>query len=104
MFFDCTALLAGLVAALVSRWAANDRFSYGYVRAEVIAGFVNALFLLFIAFFIFAEAIEVRLCTITKGTPVILAHLLYRGITSTYNYNNYYAQTVIRAPLSNWHN
>lgn len=58
MFFDCTALLAGLVAALVSRWAANDRFSYGYVRAEVIAGFVNALFLLFIAFFIFAEAIE----------------------------------------------
>ncbi len=31
-----------------------------YVRAEVIAGFVNALFLLFIAFFIFAEAIEVR--------------------------------------------
>ena len=31
-----------------------------YVRAEVIAGFVNALFLLFIAFFIFSEAIEVR--------------------------------------------
>lgn len=32
-----------------------------YVRAEVIAGFVNALFLLFVAFFIFAEAIEVSL-------------------------------------------
>lgn len=31
-----------------------------YVRAEVVAGFVNALFLLFIAFFIFSEAIEVR--------------------------------------------
>ena len=30
-----------------------------YVRAEVIAGFVNAMFLLFVAFFIFAEAIEV---------------------------------------------
>ena len=30
-----------------------------YVRAEVVAAFVNALFLLFIAFFIFAEAIEV---------------------------------------------
>ena len=30
-----------------------------YVRAEVIAGFVNALFLLFISFFIFSEAIEV---------------------------------------------
>lgn len=79
MFFDCTALLAGLVATVVSKWPPNDRFSYGlvhacsticnngmvllllysYVRAEVIAGFVNALFLLFIAFFIFAEAIEV---------------------------------------------
>ena len=31
-----------------------------YVRAEIVAGFVNALFLLFIAFFIFSEAIEVR--------------------------------------------
>ena len=30
-----------------------------YVRAEIVAGFVNALFLLFIAFFIFSEAIEV---------------------------------------------
>ena len=33
-------------------------FSYG--RAEIVAGFVNALFLLFVAFFIFAEAIEVQ--------------------------------------------
>ena len=31
MFFDCTALLAGLVAALVAKWAANERFSYGLV-------------------------------------------------------------------------
>lgn len=30
-----------------------------YVRAEVLAGFVNGLFLLFIGFFIFSEAIEV---------------------------------------------
>ena len=36
-------------------------YLHRYVRAEVIAGFVNALFLLFIAFFIFAEAIEVHL-------------------------------------------
>lgn len=58
MFFDCTALLAGLVASLISRWRANDKFSYGYVRAEVMAGFVNGLFLIFIAFFIFSEAVE----------------------------------------------
>jgi len=58
MFFDCTALLAGLAATVVSRWKASEAFSYGYVRAEIIAGFINGLFLLFIAFFIFSEAVE----------------------------------------------
>merc|ERR1711970_861546 len=58
MFFDCSALLLGLVAAVVARWAPNDRYSYGYVRADTLAGFVNAIFLVFIAFFILSEAIE----------------------------------------------
>uniref|UniRef100_T1JBC1 Cation efflux protein transmembrane domain-containing protein n=1 Tax=Strigamia maritima TaxID=126957 RepID=T1JBC1_STRMM len=58
MFFDCTALLAGLAASVITKWRANERYSYGYVRAEVLAGFVNGLFLLFIAFFIFSEAVE----------------------------------------------
>ncbi|XP_006009977.1 zinc transporter 7 isoform X1 [Latimeria chalumnae] len=58
MFFDCTALLAGLAASVISRWRSNDAFSYGYVRAEVLAGFVNGLFLIFTAFFIFSEGIE----------------------------------------------
>jgi len=29
MFFDCTALLAGLAASVISRWRSNDNFSYG---------------------------------------------------------------------------
>ncbi|XP_031555001.1 zinc transporter 7-like [Actinia tenebrosa] len=58
MFFDCTALLAGLIASVISRWGKNERFSYGYGRAEVMAGFVNGLFLIFVAFFIFSEAVE----------------------------------------------
>uniref|UniRef100_H3CGK4 Zinc transporter n=1 Tax=Tetraodon nigroviridis TaxID=99883 RepID=H3CGK4_TETNG len=58
MFFDCTALLAGLAASVISRWRSNDSFSYGYVRAEVLAGFVNGLFLIFTAFFIMSEGIE----------------------------------------------
>lgn len=58
MFFDCTALIAGLFASVIMKWPPNERFSYGYVRAEVIAGFVNGLFLLFIAFYILTEAIE----------------------------------------------
>lgn len=58
MFFDCTGLLAGLVATVITKWRANDKYSFGYVRAEVLAGFVNGLFLLFIAFFILSEAVE----------------------------------------------
>lgn len=58
MFFDCTALLAGLIASVISRWKKNERFSYGYMRAEILAGFVNALFLLFVGFFILSEAVE----------------------------------------------
>ena len=58
MFFDCTGLLAGLAASVLTKWKANDKYSYGYVRAEVLAGFVNSLFLLFIAFFIMSESVE----------------------------------------------
>jgi len=58
MFFDCTVLLCGLAASVITKWRPNDKFSFGYVRAEVIGGFVNGLFLMFVAFFIFSEAIE----------------------------------------------
>lgn len=58
MFFDCTGLLAGLVASVITKWRANEKYSYGYVRSEVLAGFINGLFLLFISFFIFSEAVE----------------------------------------------
>lgn len=58
MFFDCTGLLFGLVASVITKWRANDRYSYGYVRAEVLGGFVNGLLLLFIAVFIMFEAVE----------------------------------------------
>ena len=37
-------------------------FCFSFVRAEVLAGFVNGLFLLFIGFFIFSEAVEVSFC------------------------------------------
>lgn len=58
MFFDCTALVAGLLASVIAKWRPNDRYSYGYVRAEVMSGFLNGIFLVFIAFFILSEAIE----------------------------------------------
>lgn len=38
MFFDCTGLLAGLAANIIIQWKANEFYSYGYERAEVLAG------------------------------------------------------------------
>lgn len=29
MFFDCTALLAGLAASLIARWRPNQKYPYG---------------------------------------------------------------------------
>jgi zinc transporter 5/7 len=57
MLFDCTALVVGLYAALMSRWKPTRVFSYGYGRVEVLSGFVNGLFLVVVAFFVFYEAI-----------------------------------------------
>ena len=58
MFFDCTGLLAGLAASVITKWSPNERYTYGFVRAEIIGGFVNGLLLMFVSFFIFAEAVE----------------------------------------------
>ncbi|XP_065912027.1 proton-coupled zinc antiporter SLC30A5-like [Dysidea avara] len=57
MLFDCTALLVGLHAAVMSKWPPTRIYSYGYGRAEILSGFINALFLVIIAFFVFLEAI-----------------------------------------------
>ena len=46
------------MATVITRWRATTEYSYGYVRAEILAGFINGLFLLFVAFFIFSEAVE----------------------------------------------
>ncbi|XP_022104644.1 zinc transporter 5-like [Acanthaster planci] len=57
MLFDCTALVVGLSAAVMSRWKATRIFSYGYGRVEVLSGYVNGLFLVVIACFVFIAAI-----------------------------------------------
>uniref|UniRef100_A0A8C7A874 Zinc transporter n=1 Tax=Nothoprocta perdicaria TaxID=30464 RepID=A0A8C7A874_NOTPE len=57
MLFDCSALVMGLFAALMTRWKATRIFSYGYGRVEILSGFINGLFLLVIAFFVFTESV-----------------------------------------------
>ncbi|XP_070543256.1 proton-coupled zinc antiporter SLC30A5-like [Ptychodera flava] len=57
MLFDCTALVMGLTAAVMTRWKATRIFSYGYGRVEVLSGFINGIFLVVIAVFVFTAAL-----------------------------------------------
>jgi zinc transporter 5/7 len=57
MLFDCSALVMGLYAAIMTRWKATRTFSFGYDRVETLSGFINGLFLIVIAFFVFTAAL-----------------------------------------------
>lgn len=57
MLFDCSALVMGLYAAVMSKWKATRIFSYGYDRVEVLSGFINGLFLVVIGIFVFFEGL-----------------------------------------------
>ena len=58
MLFDCAALAMGLFAAYAAKWSANSQYTYGYSRVEVLSGFVNGVFLIFIAFAVFTESLH----------------------------------------------
>ena len=46
MFFDCVALLVGLVAAVASKWPRSQRFPYGLGKMETLSGFANGVLLM----------------------------------------------------------
>eukprot|EP01111_Echinosteliopsis_oligospora_P016085 TRINITY_DN6566_c2_g1_i1.p1 TRINITY_DN6566_c2_g1~~TRINITY_DN6566_c2_g1_i1.p1 ORF type:complete len:520 (-),score=143.37 TRINITY_DN6566_c2_g1_i1:90-1649(-) len=56
--FDCLGMMVSLLAMISSKYAPTRKYSYGYDRLEVLAGFANGAFLLFVSFFLFVEAIE----------------------------------------------
>ena len=56
MLFDCIALTVSLYASYMGTWPADRAHSYGFIRYEVLAGFANALFLVFIGCSIALEA------------------------------------------------
>jgi len=58
MFFDSAALFIGLYASFISKWKPDRRYTYGYARYEILCGFVNGVFLIFIAVFIITESLE----------------------------------------------
>jgi len=58
MFFDSASLFIGLYASYAASWRKDSVYTYGYGRYETIAGFVNAMFLAFVAVLVFLESVE----------------------------------------------
>lgn len=48
MFFDCVALLVGLLAAVMSKWPPSQRFPYGFGKIETLSGFANGILLMYV--------------------------------------------------------
>ncbi|XP_059081432.1 proton-coupled zinc antiporter SLC30A5-like [Tigriopus californicus] len=73
MLFDCSALVMGLYASVLSRWRPSKAFSFGYERLEVLSGYVNGLFLAVIALNVFTEGVRRLFDPPTVGTERLLA-------------------------------
>ena len=58
MFFDCAALIIGLAASYAATWHQDAKFPFGYGRFQQLAGFVNGIFLLFVALAVSVESID----------------------------------------------
>lgn len=58
MFFDCLALLVGLVASILSKFPVSSRFPFGLSKVETVSGFANGCLLVGISCGIIAEALE----------------------------------------------
>ncbi|BBN01138.1 hypothetical protein MPTK1_2g04970 [Marchantia polymorpha subsp. ruderalis] len=56
--FGCGVLTFSLVAMVLSKNSPDSIYTYGYKRLEVLAGFTNALFLLFLSFSLAVEALH----------------------------------------------
>ncbi|KAJ2904530.1 zinc cadmium resistance protein [Zalerion maritima] len=57
MLNDIISLLVGLWAVMVARKATSDKFTYGWLRAEILGAFFNAVFLIALCVSIILEAI-----------------------------------------------
>ena len=58
MLFDSSALVIGLIASYMAEWPASQTYSFGYKRVEVLSGYINGVFLVFVGGSVALEAIE----------------------------------------------
>jgi solute carrier family 30 (zinc transporter), member 5/7 len=46
MFFDCVALMVGLLASVLAKRPPSARFPYGFGKVETLSGFANGILLM----------------------------------------------------------
>lgn len=56
--FDCIGYFIALYASITVKYKADDKFSFGYGRAEILAGFTNGTFLIFIVLYNIRDVIH----------------------------------------------
>ena len=82
MLSDCFSLLVALFAAYISMSKkADNTYTFGYRRAEILSGLYNGIFLIFFAVNVFIESIE-RIYEPQKieGSNLLLVSVLGLGI------------------------
>lgn len=82
MLNDIISLLVGLWAVSVARKATTDRFSYGWLRAEILGAFFNAVFLIALCVSIILEALTRFLDPPTIDNPKLILIVGSAGLAS----------------------
>ena len=67
MLADLMALCIGLTATFIKNKGGNDKYTFGWIRAEVLGGLVNSTFLLSVCFMLFIDSI-IRLIELVDKT------------------------------------
>ena len=81
MMLDCMGLVIGLLASYISRVKPNRIFTYGYGRFETLSGFVNGVFLVFVALSVALEALE-RLAALDPEKAQLVKLRYFVGLTN----------------------
>lgn len=91
MLLDAVVLFANLFVVILSKWPPTVVFPFGFSRTETVAGFVNALILIFISFSVAVEALNrfSKPPVIQTTTVMIVSFLgLVVNLIGLYAFNN----------------
>lgn len=80
MLSDGISLIVGFVAIRLAKKKRSSKLSYGWVRAEILGGLMNGVFLLCVAFFIILEAIQRFVEPVDIDKPIMVLVVGFMGL------------------------